>query len=115
MKIMSIRVDDDLHRRLRHRSAAADLSLSQLLRPLLEEAAWPGGRYVFTGRDELLGITIQTFALVAELAGAQSPSLLERGAHEARRLMRERGLLDAEITPASGSDQPGEPLPRKRP
>jgi hypothetical protein len=114
VKILSIRVDNDLHRRLRHRSAAAHLSLSQLLRPLLEEAAWPSGRYVFTGQDELLGIAIQTFAIIAELAGAQSPSLLERGSHEARRLMRERGLLDPEITPVSGGDRSAEPLPRKR-
>jgi hypothetical protein len=115
VKIMSIRVEDDLHRRLRHRSAAADLSLSQFLRPLLEEAAWPGGRYVFTGQDELLGIAIQTFAIVAELASAQSPSLLERGSQEARRLMRDRGLLGSEIIPASGDRIASDPVCGQRP
>lgn len=105
MKVISIKVEEPLLRRLKVRAAAANLTISEFVRPLLEEAAWPGGRYVFTGQDELLGIAIQTFTMVSELTGDQSPALLERALLEARRLMRERGLLEGEIVPLSGEGE----------
>lgn len=107
MRVMTIKVEEALHMRLKLRAAAANLTISEMVRPLLEEAAWPGGRYVFTGQDELLGVAIQTFALVAELTAAQSPSLLERGSFEARRLMRERGLIGSDLIPVSGDEEDG--------
>lgn len=103
MKVISIKVDEELHQRLRYRAIGANITISDLVRPLLEETAWPGGRYVFTGQDELLGIAIQTFAMVTELTGAQSPALAERAMYEARRLMRERGLIEGDLEPVAGT------------
>lgn len=105
MNVISIKVEERLLRRLKLRAAAANLTISEFVRPLLEEAAWPGGRYVFTGQDELLGIAIQTFALVSELAGAHSQALQDRGSLEARRLLRERGLLDSDIASVMGEGE----------
>ncbi|WP_067739356.1 hypothetical protein [Novosphingobium naphthalenivorans] len=111
MKVLSIKVDDRLHRRLRSRAASANLSLSQLLHPLLEEAASPGGRYVFTGQDEILGVAIQIFALVTELAAERGHALVERASIEARAAMRERGLLPSGIIPVSGELDDEDDLP----
>ena len=99
MSTITIRLDDRLHRRLKLRAAHANLSVAAFLRPLIEDAAYPGGRYVYTGQDELIGIAIQTFSLVAELAAAQSPSILEQGMTNARNMLRERGLLDPQNDP----------------
>lgn len=93
MPVITIKLDDELHRRLRLRAAGANLSLSAFLRPLIEDAAYPGGRYVYTVQDELLGIALQSFAILAELANAQSPEVLARGTSKARDLLRDRGLL----------------------
>lgn len=99
MPVITILLEDELHRRLKLRAAGANLSISAFLRPLIEDAAFPGGRYVYTGQDEILGVAVQTFAIVTELASAQSPEVLERAAGNARRLLRERGL--------TGSDRDG--------
>ena len=96
MPVVTIHLDQELHRQLKLRAAGASLSMSALLRPLIEDAAFPGGRYVYTTQDELIGIAIQTFVLVAELAGAQSPTLVERGMANARTMLRDRGLLKPE-------------------
>ena len=111
MKVLSIKVDDRLHRRLRNRAASANLSLSQLLHPLLEEAAGQGGRYVFTGQDEILGVAIQIFTLVSELAAEHGHALVERASIEARAAMRERGLLPSDIIPVSGELDEEQDLP----
>jgi len=95
MKIY-VRVDDALYAQLHIRAESANLKVSEFVRPLLEEAAFPGGRYVFTGNDELLGIAIQTFALLASMAAEQSPALLEKGTERARELLGERGLLNGQ-------------------
>ncbi|ANI78491.1 hypothetical protein [Sphingobium sp. EP60837] len=95
MPIITIRLDEELHRRVKGRAANAHLSISDFLRPLLEDVAFPGGRYAYTGQDELLGIAIQTYALIVEIASVQpSPVLVERAIANAGTLMRERGLID---------------------
>jgi len=99
MPVITIQLEDELHRRLKRRAANANLSISAFVRPLIEDAAIPGGRYIFTGQDELLGIAIQTFAVLAELASDQSPRVLEMGMANARTLMRDRGLLDPATDP----------------
>jgi predicted transcriptional regulator len=107
MPVITIRLDDHVHYRLKLRAAGANLSISALIRPLIEDAAYPGGRYVYTSQDELIGIAIQTFAIVAELAGAQAPRALEQGIAQARNMLRERGLLAANIDALAGIDQVG--------
>jgi len=102
MPVITIRLDDDVHRRLKLRAAGANLSISAFVRPLIEDAAYPGGRYIYTSQDELLGIAIQTFALVAELTGAQAPRALDQGLAHARAMLRERGLLGSDLDPLSG-------------
>ena len=93
MTVMTSRIDDDIYYRLRLRAAGANLSISKFLRPLIEDAAQPGGRYVYTAQDELLAIAMQSFAILAELANAQSPTLLEQAIANGRDLLRGRGLL----------------------
>ena len=95
---ITLRVDDDIHRRLSRRARMAGVTLSEMLKPAIEEVVFPGGRYVFTGQDELLTVALQTFALVAELAGERS-GLVERGTANARLMLRERGLLTGEGLP----------------
>jgi hypothetical protein len=99
MPVVTIHLDHELHGQLKLRAAGAGLSMSAFLRPLIEDAAFPGGRYVYTTQDELIGIAIQTFVLVAELAGANSPALVERGMANARLMLRDRGLLKPEDDP----------------
>ncbi|MES2176197.1 MAG: CopG family transcriptional regulator [Pseudomonadota bacterium] len=94
MRTLSIKVDEALHRRLRIRASGANLSMSEFVRPLIEEAAYPGNRYVHSSQDELLSVTIQSFAILAALAAHISPQMAERGMADARHLLRERGLLD---------------------
>ena len=102
MRTLSIRIDDALHRRLRLRAYGANLSVSEFLRPLIEDAAVPGGRYAYTGQDELLGVALQTYALLAEMAAQQSGGIVERALAASRAMLRERGLLDPEEEVASG-------------
>ena len=107
MPRISIRIDDALHDRLYRRSRAAGLSVSELVRPVLEDVAWPGGRYVYTGQDEILTIAIQTFALLAHDLSARSPADYTRGIEAARDLLRNRGLLAPEDDPlAQGGAAP---------
>jgi len=100
---ISIRVDEELHERLYVRARAAGLTTSELLRPVLEEVAWPGGRYVYTGNDEILTIAIQILALVAHDLTARSPADYAQGVEAARDLLRQRGLLAAENDPLQGA------------
>lgn len=106
MPVITILLDDQVHRRLKLRAAGANLSMSAFLRPLIEDAAFPGGRYVYTSQDELLGIAIQTFAFVAELTAAHSSRAFDQGTASARAMLRERGLLvqDDATSARNGSD-----------
>ena len=103
MPVITIQLDHDVHRRLKLRAAGANLSISAFVRPLIEDAAYPGGRYVYTSQDELIGIAIQTFAIIAELAGAQAPRALEQGLAQARNMLRERGLLGSDLDAVAGT------------
>ncbi|RYG79255.1 MAG: ribbon-helix-helix protein, CopG family [Alphaproteobacteria bacterium] len=102
MPRISIRVDDELHDRLRVRARAAGLTTSELVRPVLEDIAWPGGRYVYTANDEILTIAIQILALLAQDLTTRSPADYARGLEAARGLLRNRGLLAAENDPLQG-------------
>jgi len=94
MKTLTLRIDSDLHRRLALRAAAGSLTISALLRPVIEDVARPGGRYVYTGLDELLTVAIQTFALIGQDVSERSLVCYQRGMHNARSMLRDRGLDD---------------------
>lgn len=94
MPIITMRLDEELHRRVKIRAAGAQLSISEFLRPAIEDLAFPGGRYAYTGQDEILGVAIQTYALLAEMAAEQSPAILERAVVASRSMLRDRGLID---------------------
>jgi len=101
MKTLSVKVDEALYRKLRLRAYGANLTVSQFVRPLIEEAAHPGTRYVHSSQDELLSVAIQTFAMVAALAADTAPHAIEKGMADARHLLRDKGLLDPERDPLS--------------
>ncbi|MCP3732584.1 CopG family transcriptional regulator [Sphingomonas sp. MG17] len=94
MPMVSVRMDDALYHQLRLCAYRADLSLSRFLRPAIERAVSADGKATITVMDELLGIQIQTFALLSALAREQSPDVCRKGFEEARKLLAERGLLE---------------------
>ncbi|MFC4595599.1 CopG family transcriptional regulator [Sphingobium tyrosinilyticum] len=99
MPVITIQLEEELHRRLKRRAATANLSISALVRPLIEDVAVGRGGYIFTGLDELMGVAVQTYALLAEMAVDHSPQLLARGTANARLMLRDRGLLDPSEDP----------------
>ena len=90
---ISVRIDSDLYKRLITRAGGADLSFSTFVRSVLQQAADPGGRYIYSSQDEILATCIQILSIVATAAGQQSPQALEKGMADARRILLERGLL----------------------
>jgi hypothetical protein len=93
---LSVRIDDALYERLLDRAYGANLSFSEFIRRVLQGAAEPGGRYLFTANDELIGIALQTFAILSTVADDQAPDAYRRGLDHARQLLDERGLLKKE-------------------
>jgi hypothetical protein len=91
---ISVRIDDALYERLNRRAAGADLSFSKFVRSVLEQAADPGGRYIYSSQDEILATCIQIFSIVATATGQQSPKALEQAKADARDMLIKRGLLD---------------------
>jgi hypothetical protein len=91
---ISVRIDDALYERLNRRAAGADLSFSKFVRSVLEQAADPGGRYIYSSQDEILATCIQIFSIVATATGQQSPKALEQAKADARDMFLKRGLLD---------------------
>nr|WP_210428661.1 CopG family transcriptional regulator [Novosphingobium sp. SG707] len=78
------------------RARGANLSLSGLVRQLLEQAVDERRRYVFTSQDEILATSIQILSILATSVGQQSPKALEQGMAQARTILAERGLLGGE-------------------
>lgn len=93
---LNIRVDAPLHERLSRRAHGANLSLSAFIRSVLEQAADPSRRYVYSSQDEILATSIQILTILATSVGRRSPETLEKGMAEAQDLLRERGLLGHE-------------------
>jgi hypothetical protein len=93
---LNVRVDTALRDRLSRRAHGANLSLSGFVRSVLEQAADPNQRYVFSSQDEILATAIQILTILATSIGRRSPETLELGMAEARELLRERGLLGPE-------------------
>lgn len=93
---ISVRVDPDLYDRLQKRAAGAELPFSTFIRSILEQAADPAGRYIYSSQDEILATCIQILSILATSVGNRAPDTLAKGMAEARTLLRQRGLLDPE-------------------
>lgn len=96
MTRITIRVDQGLHDRLQKRAAGAELPMSTFIRSVLEQAADPGGRYIYSSQDEILATCIQILSILATSVGNRAPDTLAKGMAEAKTLLRQRGLLDPE-------------------
>jgi predicted transcriptional regulator len=94
---LNLRIDDALHERLSRRAYAAGISVSDLVRPAIEQAADPDRGYVYTSQDEILAITIQILALLAASLRNRAPDTLAEGMADARELLRKKGLLAPEL------------------
>lgn len=95
MAKLYIRIDDGLHERLEQRALGTGLSISDLVRPLIEDAAGPGGAYIYTAHDEILALLIEVYALIATGMADRHPESLRRGTAHAQDMLRHRGLLAA--------------------
>jgi len=93
---ITIRVDDALFRRIDGRARDAGTPTAAYCRDILErfEGTDPSGYHARF--DELHATGIQTLAILAASVGKRAPDILEQGLADARRLLRERGLLDPE-------------------
>lgn len=96
MTRITIRVDQGLHDRLQMRAAGAEISMSTFIRSVLEQAADPGGRYIYSSQDEILATCIQILSILATSVGNRAPDTLAKGMADAKSLLRQRGLLDPE-------------------
>jgi hypothetical protein len=96
MARITIRLDDLLHDRLLEQARVNGTTPSAYIRDVLEryEGNDPAGYHARF--DELHATGIQTLAILAASVGKRAPGLLEQGLADARRLLRERGLLDPE-------------------
>ncbi len=90
---LSVRLDQGLHDRLQRRAVGAELPFSTFIRSVLEQAADPGGRYIYSSQDEILATCIQILSIVATATGQQSPKALEQAKADARDMLLQRGLL----------------------
>jgi hypothetical protein len=93
---VSVRVEEDLYKRLSRRAAGAGLTLSAFVRSVLAQASDPQGRYIYSSQDEILATSIQILSILATSIGSRSPETLAKGMEDARRLLRERGLLSGD-------------------
>ena len=101
---LNFRIDEALHERLLHRANAADLTLSQLARSVLAQAAEPDRGYIFTANDEILATSIQILSILVVAEGHRSPEAVEQGMAEARLLLEQRGLLAPELNDDARGD-----------
>ena len=75
---ISVRLDADLHMQLQRRAGGAGLPFSTFIRSVLEQAADPGGRYIYSSHDEILATCIQIFSILATSVGNRAPDTLAR-------------------------------------
>lgn len=96
MARVTIRIDDALYLRLQRRARSVGVSVAELLRPAIDQAADPRSGYVYTTQDEILSGVIQTLAIVAASIRRRSPETLEEGMADAKQMLSDRGLLPSE-------------------
>ena len=99
MARITIRIDDALCERLQRRARKVGISVAELLRPAIDQAADPRGGYVYTTQDEILSCVIQTLSIVAASVRLRSPEALEQGMADAKALLEAKGLLGPEDQP----------------
>ena len=85
---LNIRIDDALHERLSRRAHGAGISISELVRPALEQAADPERGYIYTSQDEILATTLQILAILAAGVRRRSPEALAEGMADARTILQ---------------------------
>jgi predicted transcriptional regulator len=93
MARITIRIDDDLCDRLGRRARRVGVTISELVRPALEQAADPKAGYVFSSQDEILAGVLQTLSIVAAAVRSRSPEVLDQGMADAHVMLLEKGLL----------------------
>ena len=96
MAHISIRIDDELHSRLSRRARVVGVTITELIRPLLEQATDARSGYIYTTQDEILSGVLQTLAIVAASIRRGSPEALKEGMADAREMLLDRGLLPPE-------------------
>lgn len=96
MARITIRLGDALHDHLVDQARSNGTTPSAYIREVLErfEGHDPSGYHARF--DELHATAIQILAILASFVGKGHPEILEAGLADARRLLRERGLLDPE-------------------
>ena len=96
MARITLRLDDALHDRLLDQARTGNTTPSAYIRDLLlrDQGADPSGYHARF--DDLHATAIQTLAILAQSVRKTSPDTLEEGLEDARRILRERGLLDPE-------------------
>ena len=99
MARITIRIDDALCERLQRRARKVGISVAELLRPAIDQAADPRGGYVYTTQDEILSCVLQTLSILAASVRRRSPETLEQGMADARALLLEKGLLSPDEQP----------------
>ncbi|MCG2841284.1 CopG family transcriptional regulator [Sandaracinobacter sp. RS1-74] len=99
MARVTVRIDDARHELLKRRARSVGITVAELLRPAIEQAADPRSGYVFTTQDEILSGVLQTLAIVAASIRRRSPDALEEGMADARQMLLDRGLLPPEQRP----------------
>ena len=99
MARVTIRIDDALYERLQRRARKVGVSVAELLRPAIDQAADPRSGYVYTTQDEILSCVLQTLSIVAASVRRRSPETLEQGMADARALLEAKGLLGPEDQP----------------
>jgi hypothetical protein len=93
---ITIRFKDALYERLVVGARAADTTVPDYVRDILNrfEGMDAGG---YHGRfDEVQATLIQVFAILAASVGTRRPDILQKGMADARALLLERGLLEPE-------------------
>jgi hypothetical protein len=100
MARITIRLDDALYEHLLDQSLRASTTPSAYIRDVVSrfEGDDPSGYHARF--DEIHATLIQTLAILAAWVGSTAPAILEKGQADARRLLKERGLL------APGQDRP---------
>lgn len=96
MARITIRLDDGLHGQLLDQARSLGATQSAFIRDVLQrcEGGDPSGLHARF--DELHATAIQTLAVLAALVNADSPTVLQQGLADAKRLLKQRGLLDPE-------------------
>lgn len=96
MARFTLRLDDSLYDWALDQARLGGITPSAFIRDTLARSQESDAGDLHARLDEIHATGIQTLAILARSIGRRSPDTLEEGLSEARRLLRERGLLDPE-------------------